>query len=38
MNSQSLITSYSYTANVIHNQLGDVTHTESLMQPVMGLF
>ena len=36
MNSQSLIRSYSYTASVIHNQLGDVTHTESLMQPVAG--
>ena len=34
MNAQSLIQSFNYTADVIHNQLKDMTHEESLVQPI----
>ena len=34
MNAQSLIQSFNYTADVIHNQLKDITHEEGLVQPI----
>ena len=36
MNGASLAKSYEYTANVIRQQVREISHAESLMQPIVG--
>ena len=36
MNGESLAKSYEYSANIVHRQASEISHAESLMQPIAG--